>query len=66
MEEEVLVQSESLTNLFRVQWDVLLVYLARPAVQRQLLVIGLVIILVWLVPLLIRRWQNRRCLGHTI
>ncbi len=60
MEEEFVVQSESLTNLLLVQWDTILVYLARPAVQRQLLVIGLNIILVWLFPLFIRSWQNRR------
>jgi small-conductance mechanosensitive channel len=60
MEEEVIIQPESLTNILRVQWDTLLVYLARPAVQRQVIVIAVVIMLVWLVPTLIRRWQSRR------
>ena len=59
MEEEVVIQSESFTELLRVQWNTLLVYLARPTVQRQILVIGLVIILVWLVPALFQRWQMR-------
>jgi small-conductance mechanosensitive channel len=60
MDDEIIVQAEPITELIRQQIDTLLVAFARPALQRQVVVIVLILVMVWLLPELIRRWLQRR------
>jgi potassium efflux system protein len=60
MDDEITIQADPFTDLIRQQLDTLLVAFARPALQRQLFVITLILVLVWLLPEVIRRRLNRR------
>ena len=51
-------QSEQLIDIIRHQIEYLLAMIVRPVVQQQLLVMLLVLVIVWLVPELWRRWRQ--------
>lgn len=59
MEDQPITPTESVTNVLRAQFDLMLAYLDRPVVQRQLLIIGVILVIVWVLPTILR-WLYRR------
>lgn len=60
MEDEGLIQSGSVTDLFADQIGILLVMLSRPVVQRQILAALFILLISWALPEGIRRWRRRQ------
>ena len=60
MEDEGLVQSDSVADVLASQLEVLLAMLSRPVVQRQILAGLLILFVSWALPEAWRRWRQRR------
>jgi len=60
MDNEGLVESGSVVDLLANQLEMLLAIMLRPAVQRQILTVLLILVLTWALPEGVRRWRKRR------
>jgi potassium efflux system protein len=60
MDEETIIQSESLVKILQDQLRTALAQITRPVVQWQLLTIILILLVSWLLPEAVRKWLDRR------
>ena len=60
MTEEPIVPGQPLGEILLDQINTLLAMASRSVVQRQILVVGLILVVAWLLPESIRRWMERR------
>lgn len=60
MDNDSLIQAQTVVNSFKDQVEIILAMLSRPVVQRQILVVLFILIITWLLPEGIRRWHRRR------
>jgi small-conductance mechanosensitive channel len=60
MEEDSLIQSETVIESLRSQAEIFLAMIARPVVQQQILAFALILFISWLLPEGVRRWRQKR------
>ncbi len=65
MDEETIVPGESLSDIMLDQLNMMLVFIARPVVQRQIIAIAVILLVALLVPEGLRWWWQRQKLGNS-
>ena len=60
MDEETIGPSESIADILLNQLNMLLAFVERPVMQRQILVIAVIILIALLVPGAVRWWRQRK------